>query len=197
MDIQIEVNETVQDRFFWLGQGLAHNNLAEVSSADLLIVPLKDFREGIPFAFHQDTASLARFLAKKMAGQAKVEVLADDEEYLELALHGASFRFCTIFVSVALAPLLINLLSSYIYDELKAKPSDTIEMSVVIEDHQCRSMHIGFKGDAKDFNSVVDKVSELSHECMTAKPAADSNTQSSARKSPAEIELQDTADDGA
>jgi hypothetical protein len=169
MDSSIEIYATEQDRSFWLGQGLAHQNFGEVSAAEILIVPLKDFREGVPFAFHQDTASFARYLAKSLVGQAKIEVLADDEEYIEIALHGASFRFSTIVVGYVLAPLLINLLSSYIYDVLKAKPSDSVEMSLVIEDHDCRAMRVGFKGEAKDFALIADKVSQISRECMAAK----------------------------
>lgn len=169
MDSSIEISATEQDRSFWLGQGLARQHFEEVSAAEILIVPLKDFREGVPFAFHQDTASFARYLSKKLAGQAKIEVLADDEEYIEIALHGASIRISTIVVSVVVAPLLVNLLSSYIYDELKAKPSDSVEMSLVIEDHDCRAMRVGFKGDAKDFVLVADKVNQISRECMAAK----------------------------
>lgn len=169
MDSSLEVSATEQGRSFWLGQGLAHQNFEQVSAAEVLIVPLKDFREGVAFAFHQDTASFARYLAKNLAGKAKIEVLADDDEYVEIALHGASLRFSTLVVSAVIAPVLINLLSSYIYDELKAKPSDTVEMSLVIESHDCRSVHVGFKGDAKDFISAADKIRQIARECMEPK----------------------------
>ena len=176
MDSSLEVSATEHGRSFWLDQGLARQNFEGVSAAEVLIVPLKDFREGVAFAFHQDTASFARYLTKNLAGQAKIEVLADDDEYVEIALHGASLRFSTLVVSAVIAPVLLNLLSSYIYDELKAKPSDTVEMSLVIESHDCRSVHVGFKGEARDFVSAADKIRQIARECM--EPKGDATTQS-------------------
>jgi hypothetical protein len=184
MESSIEVAETEQTRSFWLNQGLAQKNFEEVSAAEILIVPLKHFRDGVPFTFHQDTASFARYLARNLAGQAKIEVLADDEEYIEIAIHGASFRFSTIVVGTVVAPILINLFSSYLYDVLKAKPGDSVEMSLVIEDHDCRAMRVAFKGDAKDFVQVADKVSQLSRECMAATAAKNSSSPSVGTQQP-------------
>lgn len=177
MNRSFELAATKQDRAFWLGQGLARQNFEAVSAAEVLIVPLKDFREGVAFAFHQDTASFARYLAKNFVGQAKIEVLADDDEYVEIALHGASLRFSTIVVSAVVAPILINLMSSYIYDELKAKSSDTIEMSLVIENHNCHAMHVEFKGEAKDFVSAADKIRQVARDCMEVPREATSQSQ--------------------
>jgi hypothetical protein len=171
MQSAIEVSETDQHRAYWLSQGLAQQSLEEVTAADVLIVPLKDFRERIPFVFHQDTITVARFLEKTLAGQAKIEVLADDEEYLEIALHSEEFRFSPMLVSYVVAPLLVGLLTNYVYDVLKAKPGDSVEMSLIVEDQHCRAMKVSFKGDAKDFNLLADKVGELSRECMNVSPA--------------------------
>lgn len=196
MNRSFELTPTKQDRAFWLGQGLARQNFEVVSAAEVLIVPLKDFREGVAFAFHQDTASFARYLAKNLAGQAKIEVLADDDEYVEIALHGASLRFSTIVVTAVVAPVLINLLSSYIYDELKAKPSDTIEMSLIIEDHHCHAMHLEFKGEAKDFVSAADKIKQVARDCMEPQGEATSQAKNFiGDREVTEAESQEPADD--
>jgi hypothetical protein len=168
MNNLLSISDTEQGRAFWLGQGLARQHLERVSAADVLIVPLKDFREGVPFVFHQDTAGLFHFLANSLDGQATIEVVADDDEYMELALHSASHRFSTIIVNYVLAPLVINLLSNYLYDTVKAKPGDSVELNIVIEDHECRSMRVGFKGEAKDFALIADKVGQISRDCLSA-----------------------------
>jgi len=174
MQSAIEASETEQHRAFWLAQGLAQQIRDEVSAADVLIVPLKDFRERVPFVFHQDTIAVARFLSKALAGQAKVEVLADDEEFVEIALHSDEYRFSTMLVNYLVAPLVVGLLTNYLYDVLKAQPGDSVEMSLIVEDQHCRAMKVNFKGDAKDFNLMADKVGQLSRECMTASSAATS-----------------------
>ncbi|WP_377701303.1 hypothetical protein [Pseudoduganella sp. UC29_71] len=172
----VEISASEQDRPFWLSQGLASKNADEVAAADILIVPLKDFREGIPFAFHQDTIAVARFLGKALSGKASLEVLADDDEFVELMLHSAEFRFSTIIVSYLIAPLVVGLLTNYLYDVLKAKPGDSVEMNLIVEDQQCRSMKVNFKGDAKDFNQMADKVGQLSRECAALGPATKANS---------------------
>lgn len=183
MQSAIEVSETEQHRAFWLAQGLAQQNQEEVSAADVLIVPLKDFREKVPFVFHQDTIAVARFLGKALAGQAKVEVLADDEEFVEIALHSDEYRFSTMLVNYLVAPLVVGLLTNYLYDVLKAQPGDSVEMSLIVEDQHCRAMKVNFKGDAKDFNLMADKVGQLSRECMTSSSAAASTSGSSKQTS--------------
>jgi len=131
-------------------------------------VPLKNFREGVPFAFHQDTAALYRYLAGRLKDHATIEVVADDDEYVEVSLHGASHRLSTIVVNYVLAPVVINLLSSYLYDELKTMPHDNVELTIVIEDHECRAMKLGFKGEAKDLALIADKVGQMSRDCTRA-----------------------------
>lgn len=164
----ITISEVTEGKAYWLQMGLARSNEAEVNAADALIVPEKDFRQGVPYVFHQDTTTLYRYLKKNLDSQFSIEVCADDHEFVEISLHSACFRISKIVASVAVAPLLVNLLSSYLYDYIKAKPTDNVEVSLVIEDHECRAFKFDFKGEAKDFNLLADKVGELARNCEAA-----------------------------
>lgn len=158
------VTETSESKEFWLKQGLGRDHSSNLSAADLLIVPLKDFRDGVPFLFHQDTPALLRYLAAEL-GDLKVEICATDEEYVEISLHSSSFRLSAIVVTYVVAPLAINLLSSYVYDELKAKPNDSVELTLIVEDHQCKSFKFSFNGEAKDLHIVADQVGQMARDC--------------------------------
>lgn len=160
----ITIVETSESKEFWLAQGLGAGHEADLAAADVLIVPQKDFREGVPFAFHQDTPALYRFLVAEL-GDLKIEICSSDEEYVEISLHSQSFRLSTILVTYAVAPLLINLLSSYVYDTLKAKPTDSVELSLVVEDHECKSFKFAFKGEAKDLHLIADQVGQMARDC--------------------------------
>ena len=168
MSEPITMFEVAEGKAYWLQLGLASGHMEEVSSADALIVPEKDFRQGVPYVFHQDTTTLYQYLKRNVSGQFSIEVCADDHEFIEISLHSASFRISTIVVTFAVAPLLVNLLSSYLYDYMKAKPTDNVEASLVIEDHECRAFKFNFKGEAKDFNLLADKVGELARNCEAA-----------------------------
>jgi hypothetical protein len=160
----VTVVQSTESKQFWLAQGLGAGHEPDLEAADVLIVPVKDFREGVPFAFHQDTPALYRFLVAELGGL-KVEICANDEEYVEVSLHSQSFRLSSIVVTYVAAPLLINLVSSYIYDHLKAKPTDAVEVSLVIEDHECKMFKFAFKGEAKDIHLLADQVGQLARDC--------------------------------
>lgn len=165
----ITVSETVESKQYWLKQGLGKGHEAALAAADGLIVPEKDFRDGVAFVFHQDTTTLCKFLSTRLAGSMSIEICANDDEYLEISLHSASFRLSGIIVSYVLAPMLVNLLSNYIYDELKAKPTDSVEVTLIVEDHECRNFKFAFKGEAKHFGVLADKVGELERKCAATK----------------------------
>lgn len=164
----LTVSETQESKDFWLQQGLGLRFEAALSAADALIVPEQNFREGLAFVFHQDTTTLHRYLSTQLAGSLSIEICANDEEYLEISLHSASFRLGKIVVGYLAAPLLVGLLTNYLYDQMRAKPTDTVEATLVVEDHQCRSFKFSYKGEAKDFGLLADQVGELAKNCAAA-----------------------------
>ena len=108
-----------------------------------------------------------------------MEICVNDDEYVEIALHSASYRISRIVVNYVIAPLVVGLLTNYIYDELKAKPSDNVEFSLIVEDHECKSLHFAFKGEAKDFNLLADKVGQMARDCqLKTKAMASTNKES-------------------
>jgi hypothetical protein len=161
----LTVTETTESRQFWLEQNIVKGLESQLTAADVLIVPLLEFRPGVKYVFHQDTPALYEYLRSALADQMIVEICANDEEYLEIALHSNFLRLSRIVVSYAVAPVVIGLLTNYIYDELKAKPRDTIELSITVEDEQCNAFNFSFNGDAKDLNLIADKVGQMARDC--------------------------------
>jgi len=164
----LTVFETQESKEYWLQQGLGQGFEVALSAADALIVPEKDFREGIAFTFHQDTTTLYRYLSTQLAGSLSIEICSNDDEYLEVSLHSASFRLSKIVVNYVAAPLLVGLLTNYLYDEMKAKPTDNVEATLIVEDHECRSFKFAYRGEAKDFGLLADQVGELTRKCTDA-----------------------------
>lgn len=164
----ITISETTESKEYWLHQGLGQGFEALLSAADALIVPEKEFREGVAFVFHQDTTTLYRYLSTQLAGSLSIEICSNDDEYLEISLHSASFRLSKIVVNYVAAPLLVGMLTNYLYDEMKAKPTDNVEVTLIVEDHECHSFKFSFKGEAKDFELLADQVGELTKKCTIA-----------------------------
>lgn len=162
---QITVTETGEGRDFWLSLGLGAGIESDLASADALIVPVKDFREGVPYVFHQDTIALFRYLEENLSGQLKIEICANDDEYVEISLHSGAIRISRLVLTWVIAPLVLNVLGDYIYDRLKANPMDLVEASIVVQDHQCKNFNFEFQGPAKDFHLLASEVAQLARDC--------------------------------
>jgi hypothetical protein len=157
---------TDETRQAWLEKDLGSGYQREIAAANVLIVPERYFRDGVKYVFFQDTIKLLNYLQAGLNGQLTVEICSNDDEYLEIALHSATFRISKIFTTVVAVPLVVGLLTNYIYDELKAKPTDVVELSIVVEDHDCKSFEFKYKGEARDLNQLSDKVGQLVRDCQ-------------------------------
>ena len=162
----VAIEPTNEVKAYWLSLGLGKGLEPQLESAAILLVPEKSQRNSMSYYFHQDTCALYQFLQDKLTGQALVELCATDDEYLEVTLHSSIHRLGTIVVNSLVAPLLVGLLGSYLYDSLKAKPDDVVEAAVIVEDHECKAFKFTYKGEAKDFQSLIDKVGQLARDCQ-------------------------------
>lgn len=92
------------------------------------------------------------------------EIYSTDEDYKELSLHGADFWLGTFFVSSIVLPILTNLMSSYIYDKLKARKDDGISLKLIIERESGSTVSISFDGKVEKLDKVFTAIKELENE---------------------------------
>lgn len=92
------------------------------------------------------------------------EIYSTDEEYKELSLHGADFWLGTFFVSSVVLPILTNIMSSYIYDKLKAKKDDGISLKLIIERESGSTVSISFDGQVEKLDKVFTAIKDLKNE---------------------------------
>ena len=167
MEQIINVTKTLETKPYWLAKGICKNHVSEIEGADILIVPLENFREQVSYAFNQGTTQLYAFLQKNTETEAfSVGLCADDENYSELALHANYHRIGKIVVTYIAAPFLVGLLTCYIYDILEAKPNEIVEASIIVQDSKCQGMKFDFKGNAQDFNKLGDDVKKFANICL-------------------------------
>ena len=61
----------------------------------------------------------------------KADIYATDEEYKEIALYSAEIWLGTFLLKNFVIPVFTGLLSTYIYSKLKAKPKDSISLTLI------------------------------------------------------------------
>lgn len=86
------------------------------------------------------------------------DLYSTDEEYKELSLHGADLWLGTFIFQSIIIPVFCGVISSYIYDKLKAKPDDKISLKFIIEKKDKSSATVSFDGKVKDVEKALNAV---------------------------------------
>lgn len=92
------------------------------------------------------------------------DIYASDEEYKELGLHGAEFWLGTFIIQSIVVPVFCGVISSYIYDKLKAKDDDNIALKFMVENKEGKTTAIEFNGKVENLSKAIDAVKSLSDE---------------------------------
>lgn len=92
------------------------------------------------------------------------DVYASDEQYKELGLHGAEIWLGTFILQSIVIPIFCSVISSYIYDKLKAKNDDNIALKFIVQNKDGKSTAIEFNGKVENLDKVIEAVKNLSNE---------------------------------
>ncbi len=127
----------------------------EILESKAIILP----SHGTEDSFYSGTLDFLDYLNENGL---KTAIYATDESYIELSLHGADHWLGKLLVNSTIVTILINLLSSYIYDELKAEQNDNIAINVVVEKKAGDSVSIDFRGTVEELGAALDEIKKFS-----------------------------------
>ncbi|EJO3864428.1 hypothetical protein ACN930_004677 [Vibrio parahaemolyticus] len=154
-----------QSRASWIEDVSLSSGLKEtVENSSILFLPVKNFRGEVDFAFPQGTLDLYNYLKKEIEGTGTVEICIDDERYSEIALYSREIRFGKIIVSVVFAPLIVGLLTNYMYDQLSVKAEDKITIAISVES-ECQNYEVHYDGTAEDFGTINESIKNILADC--------------------------------
>lgn len=131
--------------------------LAElITGKQVIILP----SHGHEDVFYTGTLDILDFLKNNGL---EADIYATDDDYKELGLHSADTWLGSFLISGIILPCFINLMTSYIYDKIKAKDGDNISFQFLIENKNGETKSIRFSGDAKSLEKVLSTVENISH----------------------------------
>lgn len=170
--LHIDVKETSHNREYWASRPFLGDQAAKVRSADILIVPWEDFREGQAVLFPQGTSDF--FLRLQKAG-ADVALAVDSKQYAEIALHAKAWRIPTLVVSALLLPALAGFLGDVLHDAVTdVGANDTIEMKVIVEGSNGRCISVDYKGaPSRALDTILDEAERCLPEITDGSPETD------------------------
>lgn len=134
----------------------ASTNVAStLNEISVVILP----SHGYDDLFYSGTLDTLDFLNEKGI---KTDVYASDDEYKELSLHGADIWLGSFLISSVVVPIFCNVISSYIYDKLKAKKDDNIALKFMVENKEGKTTAVEFNGKVEHLSKAIDAVKGLS-----------------------------------
>lgn len=135
----------------------------EVASADVLLVPYEGWGGHDGPLFAQGTIELANFLRDELPVNVEVVIPIEDDQYEEIALHGALLILGTIAATALVLPTIANLLAHFIIKKLERtslRPGETdVRLSLLVFDGE-HGVRFDFEGKPKEFAT---KIREAQH----------------------------------
>jgi hypothetical protein len=146
----LTVAETERNRNFWTTQSwITGVTATSARESDVLILPWDDFREGHPALFPQGTTDFLKALKARMSQS--IAIAVDQNSYSEIALHAFEWRLPKILCNTIIVPVFLNVLASYIYQELQSHPDTKIvQQELIVDDERGRCISIQYKGPPDD-----------------------------------------------
>ena len=149
----------------WIAKDYISRELKnELKQADVLIVPIENFRGIDNPVFPEGTEQLYTYLMKQFSSndEYNIDICIDDEDYMELALHDDLINLGYFVLTIGVAPIFVNLISDYISNKFLSYSQDRkIKTSISIVEDDGSSKEIKYEGDIEHFSSVIDEIEDL------------------------------------
>lgn len=155
-----ETNLIVSDEILTVEE-LIQRSPKEISSslqqAGVIILP----SHGTDDAYYGGTIETLDFLNDH---DVPTEIYSTDDDYRELSLHGADLWLGTLLVKYVFIPVFCGVISSYIYEKLKAKKDDNISLKFIVENKNGKTTSVSFDGKVEKLSAAIEEVRKISDE---------------------------------
>jgi|SRR5581483_7235245 len=144
-------------RAYWASRPYALAVAEEVKHADIVILPQEREKDGGEPAFPVGTEELLLFLRDSLPNGTTVDVAVVEDEYRELALHGALLIVGAFLTTAIAVPILVNVVSEYIKKKIWRESSDQVRVKILVERRpgDLETVAIEYEGPSKAFAEAM------------------------------------------
>lgn len=135
-----------------------------IQNSDIILLPFENYREKYEILYPENTREFFMYIKDK---KINVEIPCSDEQYREIQLHCSNIELASMIFNVALLPIVINLISSFIYDILKNKGKEdkektNVKFKLYSEDKKNKkTVEIEYDGPASEISKVMEEVDKI------------------------------------
>ncbi|MFY1112486.1 MAG: hypothetical protein AB3K77_12500 [Methanosarcinaceae archaeon] len=124
----------------------------KISSYNALVISSSEFYSK-DTCFPQGTIDFYQYLQRNSSADFKVGIAVIDDEYQELTQYSDTIVLATIIVQSIYFPVIINLISNYIYDKCISKNNEVVsEILINKKDH---TINYKYCGPAETYEKVM------------------------------------------
>ena len=137
----------------------------DIRKANLLILPEESFREEEGLFFPETTREFFEYMKASEAPELITDIAVSDEDFQKIELHASIIEVATIIIKDYVFPVVLNLVSSFLYDLVKKyhrSPDDTsADVKIIVEEtKRKKSKKIIYKGPVSGVKDTLEKVAE-------------------------------------
>lgn len=152
------VEETPDSFSSWLARPYISEQLRkQLSKANILILPTEEFRDKSEPLFPEGTEGLYAYFQDNKHESLHIDILVEEENYKEFALHYDLFNVGVFLVVNIVTPIFTGLLTNYIQSKLGSKVNKAdinIEL-IVVDNLKKKATRIKYKGPAVQFEEKI------------------------------------------
>ncbi|MCI8507702.1 MAG: hypothetical protein HFJ06_03915 [Lachnospiraceae bacterium] len=140
--------------------------LDEIKVANVLLIPNHINRNGKEeYIFPETTLEFFEFVKDNIVDGMKPDIAVDDEGFKKLELHSATITVATFVVTSVLFPIMVNLVSSYLYDQVKKMHRNKEDVSAKVniistDENGKKSKMISYEGPVSGIKEALENASK-------------------------------------
>ena len=134
-------------------------NIPGIKKANVLLIPNEHLKSDIGITFPETTNDFLDFLQDKADESFKPDIAVSDSDFKKYIMHSAEIQFATIICKEFVLPIIIGLITAFLYDRLKQslKRAEelTAEITIYVQNGQNKSLKLHYKGPISDFENTL------------------------------------------
>jgi len=135
-------------------ENLSQARVSELKKFQMLFLPSRKYHNEEGYFFYSATRDFY-LTCKNKSPDNHFDFCTEKGSYQNLSLHSNELFLGTLLVKYVVLPIFINLLSDYIYENLK-NSDDKVSVNIIIENDETGKSHeITFRGTKADFDKNV------------------------------------------
>lgn len=129
----------------------------QIFSADVIILPIKEFRDIKTPLFPRGTESIYLYLKKNLPSEINLEIAISDENFKELSLNHALIDLGIFMLKEAILPFFLNILANYAFYKFPLI-KNKVKLKIILSD---KLKLIDFEGSADDFKVITKELKKI------------------------------------